>query len=172
MFMCISFPYFSSKTKFWHSFPLLQKPFFIDHILPPWEWPIKTGFHQFVLCRVPVHSYSAMCRLAYTAHTRLTHGSNIRFVQASIRSRPTAYSSPEYIDSFWSQWLSETVCNQLQQKMALHLLLRTETFMFLHKYFHCIGIVKVMFNPLKTMWQLLTQKSKKYFCSIYIITRQ
>ena len=73
MFMCISFPYFSSKTKFWHSFPLLQKPFFIDHILPPWEWPIKTGFHQFVVCRVPVHSHPAMCRLAYTAHTRLQH---------------------------------------------------------------------------------------------------
>ena len=110
MFMCISFPYFSSKTKFWHSFPLLQKPFFIDHILPPWEWPIKTGFHQFVVCRVPVHSHPAMCRLAYTAHTRL---------QRTLRSgkhplRPTAYSSPGYIDSFWPQWLSETVCNQLQ----------------------------------------------------------
>ena len=120
------------------------------------------------VCRVTVHSYPAICRLAYTAHTRL---------QRTLRSgkhplRPTAYSSPGYIDSFWPQWLSETVCNQLQQKMALHLLLRTETFMFLHKYFHYIGIVKVIINPLKNNVTITYTKKQKYFCSIYIITRQ
>ena len=64
------------------------------------------------VCRVTVHSDPALCRLAYTAHTRL---------KRTLRSgkhplRPTAYSSPGYIDSFWPQWLSETVCNQLQTK--------------------------------------------------------
>ena len=64
------------------------------------------------VCRVTVHSYPAICRLAYTAHTRL---------KRTLRSgkhplRPTAYSSPGYIDSFWAKWLCETVHNQLQTK--------------------------------------------------------
>ena len=52
--------------------------------------------------------------------------------------------------------------------MALHLLLRTETFMFLHKYFHCIGIVKVIINPLKNNVTITyTKKQKVILFNLY-----
>ena len=103
------------------------------------------------VCRVTVHSYPAICRLAYTAHTRLIHGSNVRFAQASIRSDRLHTARLGTLTASGLNGSVRLYAINYKQKMAFHQLLRTKTFMFLHKYFHCIGIVKVMFNPLKTM---------------------
>ena len=98
MFMCISFPYFGSKTKFWHSIPLLQKPFYWSHFIPLIV-PNKNRFSSvcsyavFLLkrvCRVTVHSDPALYRLAYTAQA-----------YASLRQ---ASAQTDCIQLAWVHW--------------------------------------------------------------------
>ena len=58
------------------------------------------------VCRVAMHSDPALCRRAYTAHTRLQAYASLR--QASAQPNCNN-SSPGLIDSFCAQWLGETV---------------------------------------------------------------
>ena len=138
--MCIFFRILVQKSKFWHLIPFSIKTlYFVGHYYSK-QCPIKTGFHLFVVllkrvCRVTVHSYPAICRLAYTAHTRLIHGSSVRFAQASIRSDRLHTARLGTLTASGLNGSVRLYTINYKQKMALHLLLRTETFMFLHKYF-------------------------------------
>ena len=143
------------KTKFWHSIPLLQKPFYWSLFIPLIV-PNKNRFSS--VCSLPRSS-----ALLPSYMQAGIHGSSVRFAQASVRSDRLHTARLGTLTASGLNGSVRLYTINYKQKMALHLLLRTETFMFLHKYFHCIGIVKVMFNPLKTMWQLLTQKSKNTF---------
>ena len=166
------FLYFYSN-KLLRSIHLLQKPFYCSFIIPL----LMHNKNRFSTdCTLPRASalllnyvlasthgshtaHTLPTHGSHTAHTRLTHGSHIAHTQLQNTLcsdkhplKTGCIRSPEYIDSFWSQWLSETVCNHLQQKMALHLLLRTETFMFLRKYFYYIWYSKShVYYPKKTM---------------------
>ena len=102
------------KSKFWHLIPLLIKPF-ISWSLLLLTVPNKNRFSPvcsdavFLLkrvCRVAMHSDPALCRRAYTAHTRLQAYASLR--QASAQPNCNN-SSPGLIDSFCAQWLGETV---------------------------------------------------------------
>ena len=84
------------------------------------------------VCRVAMHTDPAQCRRAYTAHTRLQAYASLR--QAS--AQPNCITAR--LGTLTASGLNGSVrlyTINYKQKMALHLLLRTETFMFLHKYF-------------------------------------
>ena len=168
MFMCISFPCFSSKTKFWHSIPLLQKPFYWSLFIPLIV-PNKNRFSS--VCSLPRSSALPPSYVQAGIHGSHTAQAYTSFRQTSAQDR------------LHTARLSTLTASGLNGSVRLYAINYNKRWRY--TYFYVLkhlcfyvnisttfGIVKVMFNPLKTMWQLLTQKSKKYFCSIYIITRQ
>ena len=131
------------KTNFDIQFLYYRSPF-IDHFFIPLIVPNKNRFLS--VCSLPRSSAFLPSYMQAGIH-----GSSVRFAQASIRSDRLHTARLGTLTASGLNGSVRLYAINYKQKMAFHQFLRTKTFMFLHKYFHCIGIVKVMFNPLKTM---------------------
>ena len=135
------------KTNFDIQFLYYRSPF-IDHFFIPLIVPNKNRFSS--VCTLPRSSALLPSYVQAGIHGSHTAPAYTSFRQTSAQDR----LHTARLSTLTASGLNGSVrlyAINYKQKMAFHQFLRTKTFMFLHKYFHCIGIVKVMFNPLKTM---------------------
>ena len=153
------------------SIHLLQKPFYCSFIIPL----LMHNKNRFSTdCTLPRSSALLLNYVlagthgSHTAHTRLIHGSNIRFVQTSTRLKPAAYARLSTLTATGlngSVRLYATTYNKRWRYTCFYVLKHS---CFYVNISTTSGIVKVMFNTLKNNVTInYTKKQNTFIQFIY-----